>query len=244
MRLGSAGRVANNGWMVAACLVSAACGAKAPVSEAPQEEASSGSEERDGSADSLNVSGLHGTLSQQEIQNALEPRMLKFSRCVQKRSGDVEWVSGGMAFEFKVAVNGSVTSVYPKQSSMGDRETERCMLDVAKGTRFPAPHGGDAEFGWSLEVPLDPEVRSPVPWTAAEAGAVISARAPELGTQCGAGPYDLTAYVDVEGKVVAVGGAVQSETSAEQLDCVTQAVQGWVFPSPGSYAAKLNFQVD
>ena len=149
-----------------------------------------------------------------------------------------------MAFEFKVALNGSVASVYPKQSSMGDRETERCMLEVAKGTRFPAPHGGEAEFSWSLEVPLDPDIRTPVPWSAVEAGTVLSERAPELSTQCGAGPFDLTAYVDIEGKVVAVGGSAQSEEGAGQLDCVTQAVQGWVFPSPGSYAAKLNFQVD
>lgn len=231
-------------WVLVLCLGAAACGAKAPVAEAPEESASSGSEAEQDSSDALSVTGLRGTLSQHEIQGALEPRMLKFSRCVQKRSDDVEWVAGAMAFEFKVALNGSVASVYPKQSSMGDRETERCMLDVAKGTRFPAPHGGEAEFSWSLEVPLDPAIRTPVPWSAVEAGTVLRERTPELASQCGGGPFDLTAYVDVEGKVVAVGGSAQSEEGAAQLDCVTQAVQGWVFPSPGSYAAKLTFQVD
>jgi hypothetical protein len=233
----------NRKWLLVLGLASAACGAKAPAAEAPEESRSSGSEV-ESSSDALSITGLRGTLSQHEIQGALEPRMMKFSRCVQKRSGDVEWVSGAMAFEFKVALDGSVASVYPKQSSMGDRETERCMLDVAKSTRFPAPHGGEAEFSWSLEVPLDSEIRTPVPWSAVEAGTVLSERAPELSSQCGAGPFDLTAYVDVDGKVVAVGGAVQSEASAAQLDCVTQLVQTWVFPSPGSYAAKLNFQVD
>ena len=231
-------------FIVAICVGSAACGAKAPVAEAPAERSSSGSEEAGSGSDALSVTGLRGTLSQYEIQNALEPRMMKFSRCVQKRAGDVEWVSGGIAFEFKVALDGSVASVYPSKSSFGDRETERCMLDIARGTRFPAPHGGEAEFSWSLEVPLDPDVRTPVPWTAAEAGTVVNDRASELGAQCGAGPFDLTAYVDVEGKVVAAGGSAQSEAGAAQLDCVTQAVQGWLFPSPGSYAAKLNFQVD
>jgi hypothetical protein len=238
-----ASKLSKSSWLVMWCLAGTACGARAPV-ETPAETESSGAEERTESSDSLSVTGLRGTLSQHEIQGALEPRMLKFSRCVQKRSGDVEWVSGAMAFEFKVGLDGSVASVYPKQSSMGDRETERCMLDVAKSTRFPAPHGGEAEFGWSLDVPLDPEVRAPVPWTAVEAGTVVTERAPELSEQCGSGPFDLTAYVDTTGKVVAVGGAAQSEASAAQLDCVTQAVQGWAFPSPGSYAAKLNFQVD
>jgi hypothetical protein len=230
-------------WVAAASLLWA-CGSKPEVNEA-SEEAYGGSEAREESApDSLNVEGLRGTLSQQEIQNALEPRMPKFSRCVQKRSSSVEWVSGSMAFEFLVSTDGSVARVFPRESSMGDRDTERCMLDIAKGTRFPRPHGGEAEFGWSLEVPLDSDIREPVAWSAGEAGSVIGERTSELTSQCGSGPFALTAYVDVEGKVVAVGGSAPDEARAGQLDCVTQAVQEWVFPSPGSYAAKLQFSID
>ncbi len=221
------------------------CGGAPQVEDSEASAETSGRErESDGAGDSLSVTGLRGVLSQEQIQGALEPKMLKFSRCVQKRSGDVEWLSGSVTFEFRVATTGAVLAVYPKHSGMGDRATEQCMLEVAKATRFPQPRGGEADFGWSLEVPLDPDVRAPVAWSEAQAGAVIAQQTPALRSACGYGSFELTAYVDVDGKVVAVGGAAADEASAEKLDCVTSEVQGWVFPSPGSYAAKLTFQVN
>lgn len=231
------------GGVLVLSLMTAACGGAPP--EAAQEPATSSGSDRDARAEeSMNITGLRGVLSPEEIQGALEPKMLKFSRCVQRRSGDVEWLSGGVTFEFRVTTTGTVASVYPRQSSMGDRATEQCMLEVAKATRFPVPRGGEAEFGWSLEVPLDPEVRAPVAWTEAQARDAISQQAQTLRETCGGGAFDLTAYVDIDGKVVAVGGAVADEASAEKLECATSAVQQWAFPSPGSYAAKLNFRVD
>src|SRR5688500_4303567 len=87
-----------------------ACGGK-PV-DAPRAEPSSGQErEHEGEQDSLSVQGLRGTLSQEEVQNALEPRMPKFARCVQKRSDQVEWLSGHVALEFHVKLDGSVATV-------------------------------------------------------------------------------------------------------------------------------------
>jgi hypothetical protein len=244
--LGQVGRAGISRWvLLGACLLASACGSKAePVESAAPDESSGSERDPSDAEDPLSITGLRGTLSQEEIRGALEPRMPKFSRCVQKRSGDVEWISGALAFEFRVATDGSVSSVFPSRSSMGDRATETCMVELARATRFPRPHGGEAEFSWSLEVPLDPEVREPVSWSSADTGDVLVQRQPELAAQCGPGPFDLTAYIDVEGKVVAVGGAVADEAHAAQLDCVTQAVSSWVFPSPGSYAAKLSFRID
>src|SRR5690242_10697354 len=103
----------------------AACGDK-PAAE-PVVSESSGAERREQpESDEMGVSGLRGTLTQEEIRNALEPRMLKFARCVQQRSEAVEWLSGRMLLEFHVAIDGRVARVYPRESSMGDRITERC----------------------------------------------------------------------------------------------------------------------
>jgi hypothetical protein len=221
----------------------AACGGSKASTEAPQsqEEASGG--EREQAQDSLSVSGLRGTLSQDEVQNALEPRMPKFARCVQKRAGDVEWLSGSLEFSFLVAEDGSVKTVFPTRSTMGDRDTERCALEVAKATRFPQPHGGEAEFGWSFDVPLDDEIREPIAWGDAEASAAVSEHGSEVTDACGAHEYAITAYVDTDGKVVSAGAASAKETSPEELDCVVQAVRAWSFASPGSYPAKIQFSL-
>lgn len=231
-------------WVSLGALAFSACGAPPKTEPEAAARMTSGAERAEDNGDALSVEGLRGTLSQYEIQNALEPRMPKFSRCVQKRAGDVEWVSGAVEFQFLVGLDGRVKRVFPSKSSMGDRDTERCMLDVAQATRFPPPRGGEAEFAWSLEVPIDPDVREPVSWTAADVQGALVDALPQLKAQCGGSAYHVTAYVDTEGRVVAAGAATGDEASAESLDCVAQAVQSLSFPSPGSYAAKLSFPVE
>jgi len=218
------------------------CGGSANAPE-PEAAADTSGREREVPAarDELAVTGLRGTLSQSEIQNTLEPRMLKFSRCVQRRSEAVEWLSGKVEFSFHIALDGSVASVFPSASTMGDRDTERCMLDVARSIRFPAPHGGEADFAWPLEVPLDPEIRAPVVWDPAQASEVLLTNAQPALDACGGGAFAVTAYVDPEGHVVAAGASVGEPGDAEKLDCITDAIKAWTFPSPGSYAAKISF---
>lgn len=226
----------------AGAVLLSACGAK--PAESPRAESSAGSErEADAAEDSLSIEGLRGTLSQDEVQNALEPRMPKFARCVQKRSDQVEWLSGHVSLEFHVKADGSVATVYPRETSMGDRATERCIEEVAKGTRFPAPHGGEADFAWSLDVPLDGSIREPVALGAVDVAEVLAQNTPLVESACGAGSYGVTAYVDPEGKVVAAGVSAGDQVSAGKLDCVSETVQSFVFASPGSYAAKVTFSI-
>lgn len=220
----------------------AGCGGASSESSTETAAESEGSERPAPRDQQLAVTGLRGTLSQSEIQNALEPRMLKFSRCVQRRSDAVEWLSGKVDLTFHIALDGSVASVFPSASSMGDRETERCIVDVAKSVRFPAPHGGEADFSWPLEVPLDPDVREPVTWDPAQFNEVLLTNAETALASC-IGSFAITAYIDPEGHVVAAGASTLEPNDAEKLDCISDAVKTWTFPSPGSYAAKVSFNL-
>lgn len=218
-----------------------ACGGEKTAGiAAPAAESGGGEERRALPEDTLAVTGIRGTLSQEEIKSALEPRMLKFARCVQQRSDEVEWLSGGVTIEFHVKLDGNVANAFPRDSSLGDRATERCVIEVAETTRFPQPRGGEAEFSWSFEVPLDASIREPVSLPDDVIKSAVGGQAAALA-ECGSGQYGLTAYVDPEGRVVAAGASASDAQSAEHLDCVASAVQGFTFPSPGSYAAKIRF---
>jgi len=198
-------------------------------------------------SESLSVSGLRGTLSQFEIENALKPRLPKFLRCAQQRLGEVEALAGSITLSFHVATNGAVPGVSPIASSLGDRETERCMLQVAQATRFPPPHGGEADFTWPLELPGDPDVREPVALTADAARSAIGARSGEvtagesLHASCGGGQMLITAYLDTSGAVLAAGVATPDLATPTELDCIAAGVRSWVFTSPGSYLGKVSF---
>ncbi len=225
-------------------LVGLVAGCGAPAAEPNNESTAEtqGGERTDPREDALAITGLRGTLSQSEIQGALEPRMMKFSRCVQQRASSVEWLSGKVELTFHIALDGSVASVFPSASSMGDRETERCLLEVAKNVRFPAPHGGEADFSWPLEVPLDSDVREPVVWDPAQFNEVLLANAETALTTC-IGSFAITAYIDPDGHVVAAGASTPNLNDAEKLDCISAAIKAWTFPSPGSYAAKVSFNL-
>ena len=191
--------------------------------------------------DGLSISGLRGTLSTLEIQGALEPRLPKLSRCAAKRTSEVEWLGGELEFGFNVAVDGSVIRVYPTRSTLGDRETERCMLDVARATHFPRPHGGEADFTWSVEIPANPDVRPPDRWEAPELDQLRTSVVPQLAEQCSPAPLEVTLYVDVDGRVVSAGAASPSGEADDALDCVTSLLQSLSFPTPGSYVASVQW---
>jgi hypothetical protein len=200
-------------------------------------------------SESLSVSGLRGTLSQQEIEGALRPRLPKFLRCAQQRLGDVEVLAGSITLAFHVATNGAVPGVSPIASSLGDRETERCMLEVAQSTRFPPPHGGEADFTWPLELPGDPDVRAPVALSTDAARSAIGAKSRDvtagesLHASCGGGQMVVTAYVDTSGAALAVGVSTPDLATPTELDCIANGVRAWTFDSPGSYVGKVTFSL-
>jgi hypothetical protein len=221
---------------VVLCVLGAmpSCGSQAvvPVVHPSTEALAPQDESREG----LAVSGLLGTLSSTEITRALDPRMPQFARCLGKYAEELPWLSGQLLMAFRVGVDGRVRRVHPAQSDLGDRNTERCLLEVAAATRFPPPHGGEAEFRWSLEGPSDPEVRAPDPYVAVAAALPVLRAAV---ASCAVEALKVTAYVDDSGRVVAAGVASVERLPDESLDCVVRGLIGLALPSPGSYAAKL-----
>ena len=224
------------------CVPLFACGGGESAEMATASESSSGADLADSEEevdDGVQMEGLRGTLSQDEIQMSLEPRMLKFANCVAKRTGDNETIAGNVGLAFLVSVDGSVGEVKLTRSEVGDRRAERCILKVARKVRFPDPHGGEAEFEWSFEVPADPEVRPPVPWTATEVATVLEEQGDSVRESCGTG-YEVTVYVNTDGSVLGAGAVSESGDEAS-LDCVSDAVAAWTFPSPGPYPSKVTF---
>ena len=233
--------------MVAGLWPLAACGGSTEAAEEPTgfeaAEPTTGQEERD---DGVQIEGLMGTLNPEDVQMALEPKMQRFASCFANRYDDLELVGGHFEMAFRVGRDGSVTSVFPRRSTVGDRDTERCLLDVARRTRFREPRGGnEAEFNWSLDFDPPEDVRPPFNWDSDRTAETLEEHGPELLDQCrppGAnGRYLVTAYVAPGGQVIAAGAAADEPDVAETLDCVTDQVRTWEMPDPGSYPAKVTF---
>ena len=231
-----------------AAIVVSACGGAAVAPEEPapapraRVEAPPPAERREG----VSISGLMGTISAEFVRDTLQLRQDRFLRCFTQRLDDVSVLGGTIELAFRVRVDGTVRWVYPRRSTVGDRETERCVLEVASTVHFRRPNGGEAEFSWPFEVGLADDVRPPLNWgperiaapLASANGLAARCRAP--GTQS---TFAVTAYVGSGGRVLAAGAAASDVDGLPAIDCVLEAVRAFQAPDPGAYPAKITFDV-
>lgn len=194
----------------------------------------------------MQVEGILGTIPPRKIEATLQAKLPEFQRCFFEGASQVEMLAGYMKFYFRVGLDGRVEWVHPRGSSVGHRPTETCLLTRAAKVRFPEPKGGGpAEFVWGFEIEGPDGVRPPLEWKEDEVRATVDEHRAELSA-CEvreAGHYKVTAYVAPGGKVMAAGAAADSQPAAERIDCITQVVQSWQFPDPGSYTAKVTFSL-
>lgn len=191
----------------------------------------------------VQIEGLMGTISQDQVNNTLQPRTESFARCFAQGAG-VDFLGGDIRLSFRIRTDGTVAWVFPSASSIGHRDVERCIVERARGVRFPRPRGGEAEFTWGFGYDHPADVRSPVPWDATRVANVLASEGATLVQRCnGRRGFRVTAYVQSGGRVMAVGAAAHDPDSAEQLDCIAAGVRGWTMPDPGSYPAKVTFDL-
>ena len=199
--------------------------------------------------DGMAIEGILGTISDASVRSAMNANMDRFGDCFVNRYDAIPVLGGDAQLSFRIRQDGRVRWVHLTSSDVGDRETERCLLDVARRMRFsPGPTNGEAEVQETLGLETPDDVRPPLAWTTRNVASAIRSGRGTLSS-CGAEGENLSvpAYIDPGGEVVAVGASIEpadpSVDSAAAMDCVAQAVAGWRFPNPGSYTAKATFDV-
>jgi hypothetical protein len=173
----------------------------------------------------------------------LQPALMGCYNDGRKR---VEYLGGDVKFFLRVSQDGSAKYVYLLDGTLGDRKTERCMLDAALSASWPQPDGGEAEVQKSLGFDPPSNVRAPSEWSSDRVTAVLDAHAADVAKCKAASPgtYRVTAYVLPAGKggqVAAVGMVPPNKDSEGTVDCLVDVVKKIKMPSPGSYAAKVTF---
>ena len=221
----------------------AGCGGAAAEAETTTPVETAHHEAREEPDDGSQITGLMGSIRQDQVRNTLEPRMDAFMGCFQQRLSSVRFLGGEITLAFRIHTDGTVMWVYPSRSTLGDRDVETCAMTVASRAHFPRPRGGEAEFTWGFALDPPSDVRAPVSLASAGVDALVASSGAAVRGACGAGRYEVTAYVSPGGLPLAVGAAADSSDAGGHLDCVAAAVRAWRFPDPGSYAGKISFSL-
>ena len=181
------------------CLTLVACGGNTPPpkteetarQEAPRNEATGGAP---------SVSQELGSIDQRAVEQMFDKLQTKLEVCHKQGRGRVEYLSGDMKVFLRVDTGGKVKYSYFDESSLGDRETEKCILDLFAQTDWPKPQGGEAEirnaFGWSPG-----GERQPTAWPSERASSALDDNkdVKSAVTKCKAGvtgAFRVTAYIE------------------------------------------------
>ncbi len=189
-----------------------------------------------------------GALDATKVQAVFDGAAGALKQCYAQGVGRNELLAGDVKLAVRVAQDGSTKYAFLKESTLGDRATEECMLAVVRRQTWPKPVGGkegnaDTSFGFD---PGD-ENRPPVEWSEARMGDAYKKAKPALAkcrSDAGAGPLKVTLYVSTEGQATSVGLSGVDAKSEDAARCVIGLLSGLKYASPGSYAAKVTITVE
>lgn len=221
------------------------CGAAPPP---PAAEATPPQIERDDSGPARpSFESEIGALDEGRVKTIFKNAAGKLTQCFSQGTEKLPFLAGEVRFVIRVAKDGSARWAYVKDSTLGDRATEECMLGVLKSAGWPKPQGGEglAENSYTFEPGGDD--RPPVAWSPDQLGAPYKHAKPALSrcrTKSGAASMKATLYVDTDGKASSIGVSSSDEKGEAAVACVIGALKDLRFPSPGSYASKVSVVID
>jgi hypothetical protein len=195
----------------------------------------------------LAISGQLGSLDQGKVDETFNRLMPKFGNCLSQGSSRVEFIGGHVKFFVRIALDGTAKWAYLSESTIGDRDTERCMLGVAKSARWPMPAEGEGQAQKAFDFDPSPDVRDAVPWGPDRVAKPLASARGKLGhcTEGAPGRYRATVYVQTNGTALAAGIAPPDERGeGSAADCIVDVLKSMKFASPGSWPAKVMFDVD
>jgi len=199
----------------------------APAPVAPAAEAN-GVEDAIGS---LNEAAVEATVASLGVRD-----------CLMQGSQRLRELGGAFKIKVRVDRNGAARWAYLSQSTLGDRATEKCVLDLARGKTWPKPVGGEGIAEKAFE--MDPRA-TPTPLGEKDLGKELDrARAATAACRRGvAGTFFATIYLRYSGQVAAAGVAPPNEKGEEAADCVVEALQKAKFHATGRRSTKVSFEI-
>jgi hypothetical protein len=226
-----------------------ACGA-APKAEAEVAQPTRSSEETgaDRPKNAPRVSQELGEIDPQEVDRVFAKIQSQFQACQKSGMTRIGPLAGDVKFFVRIGPLGRAKYVVLEDSTLGDFETERCMLSAAENASWPVPRGGneaEARKGFSFDAG---DERPPASWGVDKLDEAIAKHQNDLKkcTQGVRGSFKVTLYVGPEkklGKAMGVGVSAPNREGQEKNECIVDVVKSMKLPSPGGYLAKATFNL-
>ncbi len=198
-----------------------------------------------GAMGGMTVEGQLGSLAPSGVSRVLRAATDDLAGCYRRRVATLPFLAGRIDLKIRVGTDGAVRWALPTVSSLGDRETERCMMDRARTLRFDPPCGGEAEVTFPMELAAGEDARPATEWASARMETTVRQHRTALARCRGSvtSAITLTVYAGMDGRVVSAGASVPDDGALPSVDCILHEVTTWRLPLPGSWYARATVQI-
>jgi hypothetical protein len=182
------------------CTVVVGCGGGSTPPPKSDDSSTTSVSPRRPSSGGPSVSQELGSIDERAVEQTFAKLEPKLESCHVKGRGRVEYLAGDIKVFLRIDQHGKVRYGFFEEATIGDRDTEKCILDVLAAADWPKPQGGEAEvrngFGWSPG-----GERAPTAWGPEKVTGALEANKEAKGAiaKCKAGvsgAFRVTAYVE------------------------------------------------
>jgi len=192
------------------------------------------------------VSSDIGGMNEEQVSRVFSRAAGGFEKCLDFGTNRVEFLGGDVELYALIDRAGKLVHAHAASSTLGDRATEKCLLEVLEKQTWPKPVGGDrgvARKAFGLEPSGD--VCPPVAWSADDVQDGLRKVGDEIEECKGGvgGAFTATMYVDTNGTPLSVGMAPPNDEGEAVVDCLVSVLESARFRSPGGWPAKVTFEL-
>ncbi|MDI1435059.1 AgmX/PglI C-terminal domain-containing protein [Polyangium sorediatum] len=185
-----------------------------------------------------------GGLNEEAVERSFGKMQDSIQSCFAKGAAKVSALGGHFKMKLRIDPQGVVKWVYLGETTLGDRDTEKCLLDAARVKSWPLPVGGDglAEKSFDLDPSQAPKDLDPAKHkTAITLAAKETTKCRKRGTW--GAVFGVTTYLRIDGRPIAVGIAPPNEKGEEVVDCMVKIIEKIKFAGTGRKIGKLVFEL-
>jgi hypothetical protein len=185
-----------------------------------------------------------GGLNEEAVARSFERMNDDVQTCFAKGTTKVSAFGGHVKMKLRIDPQGALKWAYMAESTLGDRDTEKCLLDVARAKSWPQPIGGDglAERAYDVDPPAPAKDLDSKKFKVAVALVnKETAKCRKKGTW--GTVFRVTAYLRYDGLPITVGIAPPNEKGEDVIDCMIKIIKKVKFGGIGRRMGKLGFDL-
>ncbi|HVV48290.1 MAG TPA: TonB family protein [Polyangia bacterium] len=178
---------------------------------------------------SMTLDNEMGVMDTDDVEATLQDHFEDVRDCYLRAGKAQRYASGKVLLRFMVAGDGTAQDVWVLESSLGNYEVERCLVEVGRKIHFHAPNGNKAT---TFEYPVEFRSQSGADILDVDGPKVdrdLSVLLPQLAACGQLASEQVTAkiYIESNGVPGSVGLATAAPIDEDAGDCVVQTIRGW-----------------